>query len=388
MHTRSAPPVNARGNHTDSLAERLVPCDPLDLIRAWDKWRFYAPVLNALHRLPDPTSGSNSNLLQVGGEAVEFQAFLETSRQGRRDNSSQPEYEIHYISESDFGTSSFPDNHFDCAVVLDWLPQISQGRRRQAVAELCRITKSGVCILCPFDTEGVREAETQVNEIYRALHGSDAPHLVKHREYDLPELEPLKVWLSEQFEYTVSLGIEHLDTWKLLETLRSISDAWDDAAHRSSKESIAISLALLQWLPNDNRAPCYRHIVIAASGVLEGNAELESRPASTTPINPLLLYTNLQAIAQRRAYEELVNHLVEERARDSQAFEDSLRQLANEILTKNTDGEQALAERDTTIKDQETELRKLRQQFNAIVRSRGWRLLSAYYRLRTLILRR
>lgn len=375
-------------SRVEKLVDKFTPSETLHLIRAWDTHRFYMPVVNVLHGLLKPIKYRGVKLLQVGGRADELKDFLQSSDPDGNRDKAQPVYEVHCISEADFSTLPFPDHHFDCAVALDWLPHVPPSKRQAAVAELCRVAQSSVCILCPFDTNGVAEAEAQINEAYQSFHKHDEPCLSKHIEYGLPDLERVRTWLGKNFANTVALGQEHLANWKLFRILSLIENSPTAHASVSGERPTTLARALLDWLPHDNQEPCYRHLLVASAKQLKAGAALEKDQASASNLSVLLMYMSLQASAHRAAYENLVKYLADERQRESQSFDDALKKLAVELREKETSAEhfvQELRERDITIENQKAALDQMQQQMNTILHSRGWRLLSVYYRLRATI---
>ncbi|MCX7049825.1 MAG: class I SAM-dependent methyltransferase [Candidatus Sumerlaeota bacterium] len=82
----------------------------------------------------------------------------------------------------------FGDGEFDLVLASDVLEHIPQPQRKQAIGEMTRVARRRIAISGPFDTPGVRTAESKIAEWIERLTNKPNPWLAEHAERGLPQL--------------------------------------------------------------------------------------------------------------------------------------------------------------------------------------------------------
>lgn len=111
---------------------------------------------------------------------------------------------------------TFEDNSYDLIVALDVFEHIPVERRKKFINELTRVSKIGFILMGPFNTDGVEEAEKNVNEFFKGLMGYDHPWLKEHIENGLPNWDEILEYLTDQGIQYTTLKQGKLSLWENL----------------------------------------------------------------------------------------------------------------------------------------------------------------------------
>lgn len=109
----------------------------------------------------------------------------------------------------------FKDQEFDVVIALDVFEHIPQELRENFLKEMNRVSRVLFILAGPFDTDGVHEAEVEVNNFYKEKYGEDYIWLKEHIFNELPSLKDTKMFLESKGSKNIS-NYAHgsLDLWK------------------------------------------------------------------------------------------------------------------------------------------------------------------------------
>jgi hypothetical protein len=105
------------------------------------------------------------------------------------------------------GSLAFPAAFFDYAVVVDALDRFEPGSRLPLMAELRRVTRRGVIVVGPFDSEWIRGVDRIIDEANPdAVEGGGAVR-------ELPSLDDVKEFFDAHGDETTVYGDDSLSVW-------------------------------------------------------------------------------------------------------------------------------------------------------------------------------
>src|SRR5262249_55989968 len=130
-------------------------------------------------------------------------------------------FEVRAHEPSDEPSLPFETGAFDWAVAVDWLPAVRPSQRQRAVADLCRVARSGAHLSSPFHSSEVAAAERAVNALHAAATGGDHPALGRHVEYGLPDLDTARGWAAKAFPNVAASSAESLASWHALASVET-----------------------------------------------------------------------------------------------------------------------------------------------------------------------
>lgn len=116
--------------------------------------------------------------------------------------------------------TNFKDDEFDVAVSFDVFEHIPREKRKAFIREALRISKYGVFLATPIDTDSrVISAEVLLNNFYKIIFNKDHPWLKEHIDYRIPNEEEIKKLVIDQSAKVVSVGSNQLGDWQLMQML-------------------------------------------------------------------------------------------------------------------------------------------------------------------------
>lgn len=156
----------------------------------------------------------------------------------------------------------FADNSFDFVVALDVFEHIPRERRHTFLAEAFRVARRAVVIAAPFDTEGVREAESAANRLHRDMYGAPYRWLREHAEYGLPDLPETRALLGKIAPHVHVFAHGSLSLWVPLIKVHFVASMLRSPRHGIGWIDRLYNARLFE---NDIDPPCYRHFIVATS---------------------------------------------------------------------------------------------------------------------------
>lgn len=160
----------------------------------------------------------------------------------------------------DGATLPFRDRAFDFAIAMDVIEHIPGSLRSGFIEEIARVSGQGFVLGAPFLNKMNRQSEILINEVYKGVYGCENPWLSEHIAHRLPDLAEITNYLEKEGFSVSVLPNGYLPRWVLLvglyyllanvsnsqATLRKLSEFYNDS-----------------YYSQDNREPCYRHIIVA-----------------------------------------------------------------------------------------------------------------------------
>jgi GT2 family glycosyltransferase len=147
----------------------------------------------------------------------------------------------------------FSDGRFDLVCAFDTLEHIPQEQRAPALREMLRVSRDGLFLCFPFDSEENRRAEEMLTGFLSQYEAGPLPQLEEHRKFGLPKREEILENLRSLGSPVVSFGHGNTDVWLLMmlayHSLRSAGDALVADLNRRFNATRAA---------RDWAEPCYR----------------------------------------------------------------------------------------------------------------------------------
>jgi len=234
-----------------------LPSDPLSL--SFDIYQRYRQVTELIHAIAPARPLS---LLDVGGEMPYLRLFLpeasltvvDRAFPGSRDSSRG-------LVVADGTQLPFRAASIDLAVSVDSLEHVPTPERLDYLRELRRVSKLGVVLAAPFDSEDVREAERVVADLYHALYGSPHRWLEEHRRYGLPSLPATLEFFRASGDHVSVVPNGYLPRWVAMLTAQVVSAMGE--RERMAYERLCRYYSE-HFYSHDRRTPAYRHVILAA----------------------------------------------------------------------------------------------------------------------------
>lgn len=288
--------------------------------RAWRLRAVWGPVARALDTSAS-TSSAPIRVLAIGRRADTLDAMLAHSAGAR--------FEVRAHDPSSEPSLPFETGAFDWAVAVDWLPAVRPSQRERAVAELCRVARSGVVIASPFHSAEVAAAERAVNALHVAATGDDHPELGRHVEYGLPDLDTTRGW-AKSFPNVATRPAEPLATWQALASV-AIAESPDDTATAAD----AAAAALLPPATDIPGGPAYRTLLVASASPVS----LASPVAPADDVAALATHLAIESAAQRTAFDRLADLITTAREREREEFRATVASIAAELHEREAQAE-------------------------------------------------
>lgn len=176
----------------------------------------------------------------------------------------------------------FADKAFEVSVSLDVLEHIAPEHRTEVLSEMARVSRRGLVISFPQNTDTVVQAETAVRERYEQWHGKPHPWLAEHAWYDLPDRAALVDHLAHIGGSTRVFPVGKIQRWARLQLLSILLEATPDTV------DIARDLDALyenELFGHEFQEPAYRVVILhqfdpdasLPGEMIEPESDVESR---------------------------------------------------------------------------------------------------------------
>jgi len=184
------------------------------LLMPYDLYERHAVVSRLLQEAIGDSQESNC-ILDIGGRAELLERFMP----------------YHVISVNIDGSGDLAgsgcalplaDSSFVAVVSIDTLEHLPQKSRSSFLRECLRVAQHYVIVAAPFGSEGHKECEKRLDNLYRSIYGKPHIYLGEHIRYGLPDIAELDqfasdleatniqrfftgdyVWQSKQFERVI-----------------------------------------------------------------------------------------------------------------------------------------------------------------------------------------
>ncbi len=249
------------------------------------------------------------------------------------------------------GATALPyeDETFDYVTSVDVYEHVKSEGRREYLSELRRVTRKGVLLAAPFDSEEVRGAERLANDFHRAIRLQENVWLKEHAENGLPDLAETRAYFEGQGDQVSVIPNGYLPHW-----IAMISLTFYRAHLRGEMQIMADRLNAFYnefMYGYDNCAPSYRHLLVALK---------ESRDVGFERITSPVDHPNATlGLAFFSTFSTTLSLVAQLNKKDAQ-IKDLFGRLARQAATANRE----------------------RAELDAIKNSRTWRVLDRQRRLR------
>jgi GT2 family glycosyltransferase len=254
----------------------------------------------------------------------------------------------------------FRDGAFDLVCSLDTLEHIPGERRPAFLSELFRVTRDGLYLAFPFDSASNRWAESVVVEYANVVLKTPIPALLEHRQFGLPDLDPVRRLFSGSPFPWIGFAQGNTDVWLMMMlTHHSLRTPGTDFIQELNRRFNRVYAA------KDWEEPHYRAgYLLSKRG---STADLEAVRASfrsagkhADPQSVLAFCQLFLGIAQigRVTADRDINHV------DHGAITDMLRRLAGEPA-----GQTHAGDIDRRLSDLATELETIRERIDGRMRN-------------------
>ena len=312
----------------------------------------------------------------------------------------------------------YEDQAFDYTVSVNTYARIEPRAREGFLTELRRVSRKGVLLLAPFDSDVVRAAQQVVNEFHRAVHLAEDARSPEHVMNVLPTLEDTRRFFEKHGDTVVVLPNGYVPHWLAMTCLFSFGSKLEGDLAAIPGSLNAFYNESIYML--DNAEPSYRHLLVSLKEPADVDlAELispDSHPEHASSGTALFgaislvmpLTTEVRRLNTRLAeHERRLARKEGELARKEAQVNDLTRRLAEQVMATHqlVQVKQRLQERLQELNQELRDLKQvhdnlkrhsaglkrqkdeLQQQLATIANSRGWRLLTLFTKLRLSISR-
>jgi hypothetical protein len=265
------------------------------------------------------------------------------------------------------GSLEFQPGAFDYAVAVDVLERIEPSLRFRLLSELRRVSRRGVVIVGPFDSEWVRGIEGIVGDAMPANGERSAP------PPEFPRLDETRRFFEAHGDQTAVYRDQSLPLWA---ATRCLSLAGSDLNGELRKLDDGLFVRSSNGSSSNGDLESYRSLLVCLreASSLNGAALGASRRGESQQLDGGSVAAMLATVALSNELRELHRRLEteEDRLRTARAtlarrdaqIEDLSRRLADSLASLSVErGERELSERDIV----------------ALKRARAWRLLARVY---------
>lgn len=202
--------------------------------------------------------------------------------------------------QTDATKTDMPDGAFDVVVTTDTLEHVPPAAKDEFVRACVRLAKDLCIIAAPFDTPGVHDAETMVNNFNKKLFGVGQDWLEEHFTFKKPSLKATEAVIKKTGAAYIHFGTNNVYSWlfsahlNLIEAKIGIDAKKSRAIKRHYNRLLAFSPELTE--------PSYRHFfVVYNKKESSGSTELPSALIDTIEPETLLRFMHdmLAAVTDR-----------------------------------------------------------------------------------------
>ncbi len=238
----------------------------------FDQYQRYKKTQEIINELRNKSE--SFNILEVGAnEHRNLEKFLSNDKITYLDIHLDEEFQNdpQYIL-GDATQMELADDSYDFVVALDVFEHIPVERRKNFIDEINRVGKKGFILMGPFDTEGVADAEKNINAFFKGLVGNDHPWLAEHIQNGLPNWKATLAYLKEEnINYTC---LEHgsINVWENLMRYHFLS-VYSNAV--LSEVNVINQFYNEKVYPRDIEGRCYRKIIVGSKGIVPDIAHID-----------------------------------------------------------------------------------------------------------------
>jgi SAM-dependent methyltransferase len=153
----------------------------------------------------------------------------------------------------------FKDNAFDLAVSIDVLEHIAPDKRTDILDEITRVSKHGMILTFPYDSDPVRNAEEKIRTAYKRLFKKEHPWLSEHKQFPLPSLQKILAHLDKKGGQIAALNVGSLHHWVYLQLMDLILESLPGGLDLAKDIDAFYQTKLF---PHDFNLPTYRKVII------------------------------------------------------------------------------------------------------------------------------
>lgn len=122
--------------------------------------------------------------------------------------------------KGDATDTNFPDDTFDLSCSFDVLEHIPREKRQAFIDEALRISKYGLFVAMPIDTEDkVSSAEMLLDNFHKIMFASDHKWLKEHIDYRIPNEKEINELVKKSGAHSVSIFSNQIGDWQLMQML-------------------------------------------------------------------------------------------------------------------------------------------------------------------------
>lgn len=232
---------------TDYLSPELLGI-PFD---QYQRYRLVAEVLDRLR-----TAGEKFLLLEVGGHPGLSRKFLEDDQVIVADMLSAG-HSLDMIAGAE--ALPFPDRSFSAVLAVDVLEHIVPEERKQALAEMARISQDLLLLAAPFAYGLARSAEKMVFDFIKEWLGYEHKYLKEHLTHPAPDLVETESELVSLGFDTVVIPNGQIERWLLMMLGYYYFDGIPSAIELR-RELTSFYNRNFFW--SDLAEPAYRHLLV------------------------------------------------------------------------------------------------------------------------------
>lgn len=223
----------------------------------YQRYRFVADIVEAYRKENAPR---NFTILEVGSSAeCVLSLFLPKDKIVNLDL----EFPDDKSDDECFRKGNFIEmeilDEFDFVLSLDVFEHIIPSSRNAFIEKSLRLAKIAAIITCPFNTEGVCEAEDMVNNLFEAKFGETYHWLEEHIANGLPSLEETHGFISECGCIPLAFPNGYLPRWF---DMISITLQFHQNPQMGETLYALNRFYNSNFYQYDNIYPSYRHIVL------------------------------------------------------------------------------------------------------------------------------
>ena len=224
-----------------------------------DQYQRYRLVADLAERMR--TEGRPLRVLDIGGRTGLLRRFLPSDRvfavdregiEGARD-----------LVLGDGARLPFADGSFDLVCGFDTLEHVPPADREEFVAECLRASRGHVVLIGPWAGSRIAQAERHLSTFLKDKLELVHRYLEEHHQYGLPSRRAATAWMKERGAQVTAIGQGNLQRWLALMCIEIYLEADPDLQRFAPRLYEFYNANLYS---SDNRAPVYRHALIAAVG--------------------------------------------------------------------------------------------------------------------------
>lgn len=309
--------------------------------------------------------GRGLRVLDIGGRSGEFSSFItgqELSIIDIREPETAADKELQtqgrYFLATGINTS-FSDGSFDVCTAFEVLEHLKPEERQPLLEEMYRVSKLGIVVSAPVNSEFNDLAERTLNSFFERLTGKSHPWLVEHIENrPLPEASFVNDCLKQLGAQVLAIPSNNTFLWSMLQYL-----AFTNCKYK-------IDFQKINALYNDNfeclgdgQGPVYRNIFIALKPEVAGVLERIMQPLSQVDLSGKNQLKILDAVIEEFV-QQISSRSIE--IQQKEVHINNLQVMMHDKDVEITHATQSMAQKDQKILEQQSLLNEMQAQAHAL----------------------